>query len=1029
MATENEIISRIAEAEKFIDKEYMQKLNEFPVDRIRDAERRTVLMRLFHVTKVIYDNKDNINEKLISVFNSVMPFCKSLTLIIKGSGNCADLYLGVRARMPKDAELAGGVLHDSFLGNFPGSQLERIASDGIAPVFQLARDAGCELHEGTNIAYMNVLPSLRNDNMSAFSQGLEKFIETMNGHDYICQILASPLSQATVNDRLKGFEELYSALSPFSKRTCSVGHNQGTSSTENISESISHALSSGISRATGSSEGYSHGVNESTNVGANVLLNVGTSQGTQEGWNRGTNTTDSFSKNTSDGYVTTKGIAETVTYGTTDNLTIEYREKRIENLLEKIDAHIKRLKSGASYGMWEAATYFMSTNKKTAAIAASTYKSLMLGEESGNENSFFSLFGSERENTAAAETFLQYCIPPRFVVPAFSGTQSITEAMISPSNYISGKELPLLMSFPRKSVNGIMVSEIAEFGRNVLVTGDTSDRTVQLGTVQHMGRVEQTPVNLHIDTLTSHTFVTGSTGCGKSNTVYELIENVEKFNIPFLVIEPAKGEYRDQFRKKKNINLFTTNPLMDQMLKINPFSFHPKIHVLEHMDRLIEIFNTCWEMYAAMPAILKEAIEEAYIAKGWDLLNSVYMGSGEPEFPTFLDLLKELPRVISNSQYSADLKGDYTGALVTRVNSLTNGIYGQIFCDDYEVGETTLFDECTVVDLSRVGSSETKSLLMGILVLKLTEYRMANAKRGNAALRHLTVLEEAHNILKNVGNSSGTAGNNVVAKSVEMLVNSIAEMRTYGEGFVIVDQSPTSVDIAAIKNTNTKIIMRLPEKNDCELAGHAVSLNEMQINELAKLDTGVAVVMQNNWEQPVLAKIYPAKGKEVGYVPELTFERMRQFNNAVLSEILVQYADSKEPNPEKILRIIEEFDIIPAKKKEMRRLVGKISQVMDHKFDSVLLGRTMMRLAGCEDAFKQAERRLQPAVDEHGKWKEEYTDESLSQWYYATENAMTAYVAMNEEQQKTLRQYIVHAKKFESRRVDYSILYKQLYRK
>lgn len=73
-----------------------------------------------------------------------------------------------------------------------------------------------------------------------------------------------------------------------------------------------------------------------------------------------------------------------------------------------------------------------------------------------------------------------------------------------------------------------------------------------------------------------------------------------------------------------------------------------------------------------MPAILKESIEEAYVSKGWDLLNSVYIGEGEPVFPTFIDVLQELPKIINSSEYSADTKGDYIGALVTRVNSMTN---------------------------------------------------------------------------------------------------------------------------------------------------------------------------------------------------------------------------------------------------------------------------------------------------------------------------------------------------------------------
>ena len=64
-----------------------------------------------------------------------------------------------------------------------------------------------------------------------------------------------------------------------------------------------------------------------------------------------------------------------------------------------------------------------------------------------------------------------------------------------------------------------------------------------------------------------------------------------------------------------------------------------------------------------------------------------------------------------------------------------------------------------------------------------------------------------------------------------MLTNTIAEIRTYGEGFVIVDQSPSSVDIAAIKNTNTKFVLRIPEANDREAVGRSIGLTEDQVNE------------------------------------------------------------------------------------------------------------------------------------------------------------------------------------------------------
>ena len=189
-----------------------------------------------------------------------------------------------------------------------------------------------------------------------------------------------------------------------------------------------------------------------------------------------------------------------------------------------------------------------------------------------------------------------------------------------------------------------------------------------------------------------------------------------------------------------------------------------------------------------------------------------------------------------------------------RISSLTNGINGQILTSN-ELSYEALFDRNVIVDLSRVGSVETKSLLMGLLIVKLQEYRMASAKGSNKHLKHVTILEEAHNLLKRTSTEQSAESSNLVGKSVEMLANAIAEMRTYGEGFIIVDQSPGLMDMSVIRNTNTKIILRLPDATDRELVGKAANLNDDQIVELAKLKTGVCAVYQNNWIEPVLCHV------------------------------------------------------------------------------------------------------------------------------------------------------------------------------
>src|SRR5690606_37476082 len=147
--------------------------------------------------------------------------------------------------------------------------------------------------------------------------------------------------------------------------------------------------------------------------------------------------------------------------------------------------------------------------------------------------------------------------------------------------------------------------------------------------------------------------------------------------------------------------------------------------------------------------------------------------------------------------------------------------------------------------------------------MRLSEHRMAHGGM-NQPLRHVTVLEEAHNILKRTPDT-GSEGAGVASKAVEMLTNAIAEMRTYGEGFIIADQSPHAVDIAAIRNTNTKIIMRLPYETDRRLLGKSVALRDDQLEEIARLPKGVAVVYQNDWLEPVLCQVRKFAGEETPY--------------------------------------------------------------------------------------------------------------------------------------------------------------------
>lgn len=573
----------------------------------------------------------------------------------------------------------------------------------------------------------------------------------------------------------------------------------------------------------------------------------------------------------------------TVFLGKNDSLTQTFTNHSVKNTLELLEQQIKRIEASTALGMWDFSAYFLSESPIVVNNAAHMYLSLTQGEKSYLSQSAVNMWVPNEDNEEDIYNILDYLKilqHPEFELKA-SDTDDDENWLMYPPHVdttvsLTGKELSYSLNLPQKSVSGLPVLESVAFGREVqrFTPQQNDDDAIKIGNVYHMRRIEKTSVKLDINSLCSHTFITGSTGTGKSNIVYQMLEKLVDEGKRFLVIEPTKGEYKNVLGGYHGVKVYGTNPMITELLKINPFSFPRSISVLEHIDRLVEIFNACWPMYAAMPAVLKDAIEKAYKDKGWVFSNYSFYST---DFPTFADLMKALPEVMENSLYSADTKSDYQGALITRVKSLTNGINGEIFCANNEISNEDLFDKNVIIDISRVGSTETKSLLMGILVMKLQEYRLHTGKM-NADLQHVTVLEEAHNLLRKTSMAQSQESSNLQGKSVEMLTNAIAEMRTYGEGFIISDQAPDLLDDAVIRNTNTKLVFRLPDETDCERVGKSIALKPEQIRELAKLPAFVAAVFQNDWVEAVLCKSERFdQEKPYSYQPKDTSAYLEEF--------------------------------------------------------------------------------------------------------------------------------------------------------
>lgn len=636
-----------------------------------------------------------------------------------------------------------------------------------------------------------------------------------------------------------------------SSTTNTTGSGTSTTNTSGSGHTITQTATQGLSHAETAAKGLADTVTKGKSITDTIgrMASTAHSVATNIGMNFGVN----FSRSSN----------VTVLMGKNDALTQNFINYDVKNTLELIEKQIKRVEQSTALGMWDFSAYFMSESPIIANNTAHMYLALTQGENSYLSQSAVNLWEyreERKDDIANIMDFIRRLQHPEFELdiapddPSFDTDWLMYPPHVNATVSLTGRELAYSLNLPKKSVSGLPVLESVAFGREVQKFTPPSEKpkkTLIAGNVYHMRKEDKNiRVKLDMDSLCAHTFITGSTGTGKSNFIYNLLEQIYEEDKHFLVIEPAKGEYKNVLGGFDDVSVYGTNPMYTELLHINPFSFPKHINVLEHIDRLVEIFNACWPMYAAMPAVLKDAIERVYKDKGWIFSNPAYYSD---DFPTFADLIKVLPQIMSESLYSADTKSDYSGALITRVKSLTNGINGEIFCSTKEISNEALFDKNVIVDISRVGSVETKSLIMGILIMKLQEYRMQPNKM-NESLQHITVLEEAHNLLRRTSFAQAQESSNLQGKSVEMLTNAIAEMRTYGEGFIIADQAPDMLDEAVIRNTNTKIIFRLPDEHDCELVGKSIALSDVQIKELAKLPAFVAVIHQNDWIEAVLCK-------------------------------------------------------------------------------------------------------------------------------------------------------------------------------
>ena len=421
------------------------------------------------------------------------------------------------------------------------------------------------------------------------------------------------------------------------------------------------------------------------------------------------------------------------------------------------------------------------------------------------------------------------------------------------STPMNTRELSLVMNFPRREVPGLSLRQGAGFGVNY--EPNQKSAQVHLGTLLHKGMPVRQPAHpgfsIDRNSLCQHAFMCGLTGSGKTNTCIQLLKQL---NAPFLVIEPAKSEYRQLIRDPElEIVVYTIGNENLSPFRLNPFEFVRGIELLTHIDHLKTVFNASFPMYASMPYLLEEAIIAVYLDKGWELgtstnryIDVLTADDVSDYYPTLEDLIEKVDEVVDSKNYGPQLRMDLSAALRARLSSLICGGKGLTLNTKRSTPMSWLLKRNVILELRYLGDDDEKAFLIGMLLTRLYEYREAESATtdltGTPQLRHLTVIEEAHRLLKNVPIESNQETSNVRGKAVETFSNIISEVRAYGEGFLVIDQIPSKLTPDVIKNTNLKLVHRTLATDDRIAVGATMNLSPEQSQELALLKCGEVIV-------------------------------------------------------------------------------------------------------------------------------------------------------------------------------------------
>lgn len=782
--------------------EYLQKYKILQVSEIKvDNKIEDICSELFRRNRNLVVALSNTSKGIITCF--------------VGNKNKVYYMLGIE-RDKDNSEMFQSMIK----GIFPGISMSEKNIEPLLEIFESNLE-----HQGFLFGIPKIEENTKKNNFN-----WNNIIRSLYGRNYIITVESKPYDDIT--ERIRSLVELKDHVHKYQKINKSETEGKGENKQIAHGKFKSHSVSNSVS----------HGSFESKSFGASASYIVGVSMSKSSG----------TSTNISHGRTNTTGDSETVSYGdfkiNQSSIGVEEQNSFAIEIEDLCNKEIQRIKTGINSGLWK------------------THINISAGDEISFEIIQKALIGEYTKKSSSWDK------PD--IMYYRNKTGEVLEANFNGNcfNYLNSEELSVLTTPPIESMPGYQISKCPEYGLTDLVDGRDSER---IGVMCEFERIlDGNYFYLSSEDLNKHVFVTGMTGAGKTTTVKQILRNNES---PFMVIESVKTEYRNFLQEiGGSLKIFTIGKHTISPFKINPFYVQMGVPISTHIDYLKDLFNATFSLYGPMPYILEKCLSNIYLEKGWNLTQGIHpfqiLKNNEFNaeayktkehyyyFPTMSDLLNEVKTYVEKSEYKGEIRENIKSALLTRLSSLCVGSKGQIFNTTEVYPIERLLTENVIFELEALPADDDKAYFVGMMLIFLREFRNADISVTNPILKHLLVIEEAHRLLSNVSAEKNSEFfGNPKGKAVEAFCNIISEMRSLGQGIIVVEQIPSKLAKDVIKNTNTKIIHRLVAKDDQIALGNTIGINDSEAIYIGELKNGRVLCHKDGMAKPVQIQVeyYP----------------------------------------------------------------------------------------------------------------------------------------------------------------------------